>query len=362
MATDAGLLNDFPTSPGIETGGGAFNTAIYAIIIMFVLVGLAYLVSKVLNNRKMEDWSKDEFIQAMISAAIVGGLFLLLAPNTGALFVTFNTLIPKGVSVPVWDGLLVNLKPVSADYEFCADSFKGTILCFSYSYLGYLEETVITFSNALLWFNIVIELLASLSFNLILVQITPLAGLSGLAQVTGSILSSLIFLGIIIGVEMALINFISSTALSFFLPIGVVLRCFFATRKVGGLLIAIAVGMYFIFPLTIALNSMSVNNDIEKDFNEISTLFNTTNELNPYNSGKNADEAEWTSFLGTFGTKLSELKKGIIALPQLWMHLLSSLVVQIIFLPALSILITIISIKELAALFGSEVSLGRFEV
>jgi hypothetical protein len=42
--------------------------------------------------------------------------------------------------------------------------------------------------------------------------------------------------------------FISQNALSLLFPVGLVLRSFFATRKVGGFLIALAVGLYIFYP------------------------------------------------------------------------------------------------------------------
>jgi len=378
--SETNLLADFPADPTVASGGGAFNIAVYAIISMFVLVGIAYLLSRALNNRRLEDWAKDEFLQALVSAAIVGALVLLLAPKNGLIIGLFNTLTPENLEIPVWNSYLnyvgssgttalltgsgpgVSNEQISASFIGCPAGSSGTILCFSYSYMTLLEHSIIQLSADLLTFNILIELLASLSFNLILVQLTPLSGLTSVSQVVGSIIQSLLFLGVMSGVQLALLHFINSTALTIFLPIGVVLRCFFATRKIGGLLMGIAIGLYLVYPLILAMNAIAVNESNKVDFTELENLFKDVKDANPYGEGENPDEGEWGNFLTDFSEKLSKLKQGIAALPHLWIQLLASLVIQIVFLPVLSVLITLISIKELAALFGSEVNLGRFEV
>jgi hypothetical protein len=382
------VMNQFPATPGAAGAGGAFSVAYYAIVSMLVLVGFAYLLSKVLNNRKLEEWSKDELVQALISAAMVGGLVLLLAPQNGVLIKVFNSLMPSGenVTIPVYyskavSGMgntvvttvtfgmvtgvfksgLVN-ETINPNSIYCPGGSQGTVLCFSYSYLGLLQSSMIGLSEDLLAFNIVIELLASLSLNLILVSLTPLSGLTSVGQVTGSFIQSLMFLGVITGVEMALLQFINSTALSIFLPIGVVLRSFFATRRIGGMLMALAIGLYMVFPLTLALNAVSAGQAQSDSYAQLSDLFSLTGNLNPYTTTTNPNEAEWANYGSKVSTNLQNLLTLVKILPILAINLLSSLVVQVVFLPLLSVMITLAAIKELAGLFGSEINLSRFEV
>ena len=211
-----------------------------------------------------------------------------------------------------------------------------------------------------------LDVLSKLSVNIVIVDVTPLAGFSSIVQVFNSVLQSLFFLGILVQIEIALLQFINSTALSIFLPVGAVLRTFFGTRKLGGALIALAVGMYIVFPLTIALDVTalgSMNNDA---FAEFQHFYQSTQSLSPIGGSTTGlsltNPDSWVTYLNTYAANSVGLANAVTSIPKIITTTIASLVVQIVFLPALSIMLTVLAIKELAGLFGSEINLRRFEV
>jgi len=54
--------------------------------------------------------------------------------------------------------------------------------------------------------------------------------------------------------QWVLMNYISANMLMFFLPLGIILRIFPFTRGIGGLFIAIAIGLYVVFPTLYIMN------------------------------------------------------------------------------------------------------------
>jgi|GEM_PF-844993 len=354
------VLSDF------STGGSAFNVAIYVIISMTIIVGITYLISRVMNNRKLEDWSKNEFMQVIISAAIVGALFLLMNPGTGLITTLFTTLIPEeGVTIITTFG---GGSPTTVSASGCLAIPNGSVLCFAHNYLSLLEAQIAGLWATIFSLNYLTDLFAKFSIDLIILEISPFAGLSSVVQVLNSVMQSLLFLGIILGVEIALLHFINATALTVFLPIGVVLRSFFATRRVGGALMALAVGLYIVFPLTIALNAISVEQISAPELQSIEDFKSELEDLNIFASdhftstGDFADSESWMAYLGEYSEAMDGLVERLQEIPKSLIRMLASLVVQIVVLPVLSIMLTLISIKELANIFGSEVNLSRFEV
>ena len=60
------------------------------VIIQIILVGIVYAIGKALNNSKMIAYSKQEIIQAVFSLLIIGGLFTLLTTTNSAFCLTLG--------------------------------------------------------------------------------------------------------------------------------------------------------------------------------------------------------------------------------------------------------------------------------
>lgn len=373
--SDATILDQFnPVDHGSSAGLDAFLVAFYAIISMIVLVGIAHLIGMVMRNQKIKDWAKDEFMQVIISAALVGGIFILFNPTDGTLISAFNSLVDEvsennGIIVMDESGEggfgTIGYGPESVVCDG-AGLPKPSIMCFAFSYLSTLFTSVINLIFTLFLINFILEFVSKVAIDIVVVEFAPLSGLSSLISVISLMIQTLMFLEIALGVQMALLKFINSVAMTIFLPIGVVLRSFFATRRIGGALMAIALGLYVVFPLTISLSAISVDQVNEEAFNIIQEAVEAAEGLNPANvlgseEGPLSVDA-WSEYIGTLGESVSSLAETIMKIPGALFGIVSSLIVQIIFLPFLSVMLTVLSIKELAKLLGGEISLGKFEV
>ena len=144
--------------------------------------------------------------------------------------------------------------------------------------------------------------------------------------------------------QKAAIGFIQSTMLVLFLPIGLVLRIIPYTRGIGGLFIAMALGLYFIFPITLLM----LNPAFERaDMNRIVI----------YDYGKDA-KACYVGFKGavTMSTDMvsrtedgmGTISYGIIA------DELSYMMFEVMFNPFIAFAVAVLFIKTLAPVLGSD--------
>ncbi|MCX8202319.1 MAG: hypothetical protein N3G74_00720 [Candidatus Micrarchaeota archaeon] len=82
---------------------------------------------------------------------------------------------------------------------------------------------------------------------------TAIAGIGLLITSLQKAMSNLAYLIYSIYFQQHLLSFIQSTMLTIFLPAGLVLRSFPFVRSIGNLLIAIAIGLYFVYPISYSL-------------------------------------------------------------------------------------------------------------
>lgn len=366
---ETNFLNDFPGAAAAP--GPAFNIAIYTIISMFVVVGIAHLVARVMHNRRLGEWARNEFVEVFISAIIVGGLFTLMNPDTGIIIQAFNSLVPsESVTVPSFGNITVSVPPLGIATRGCGlAGVPDGCLCFAYNYLSLLSREIGGLIGGLLILNFGLDTLSKFAIDLIVVEITPLAGISSIVMVINSAIQSLIFLGVLALMQMMLLVFISKTALTVFLPMGAVLRCFFGTRRVGGALIALSVGGYLIFPLTMAVNAVATQELITSgEMKPLQDLYGSVEGLKLFGGASFASSADyisgekWLAYLDNIRGAIGALSRVLQEIPATLTSIIAALALQVTLLPVLSVMITVLAIKELAGLFGSEINLSRFEV
>jgi len=78
--------------------------------------------------------------------------------------------------------------------------------------------------------------------------ISHLENLSYVSSVLSIQLLSTNIIMLLVGLNIQITHFIGQNALALLFPVGLVLRTLFATRKVGGFLIALAIGLYLFYP------------------------------------------------------------------------------------------------------------------
>ena len=339
-----------------------YSIAVSVIAIMISIGGIVFGLGYAMDNQKLKIFGRDELIQSFINGAIVGSLFLFFSPS--------------GLGTGIINGL------ISSDNitVSCGGSMSTNYaVCFAHNYLVGLAPVRINNFNYPSLLDSSLELLLPISGLYIALGLISSSQLNlGIASVSFStilapvlsqqefIIKTLTFAIIGIYTQAALLSVISIVAIPLVLPIGIVLRTFYPTRRLGGTMIAIAIGLFAVFPLTYVLDaqitasySSGVNQAIISQF---------TNQSQGIQAGifgiggSSISSNSISAAARVLVDGVSALASSLVSLVQELISAIAIIIVQVFFFPVFSVVLTITSIRELARLLGSEVSFGKFDV
>ncbi len=334
---------------------GAYNIAIDLVAIMLAISGIVLGIGFAADDKRLKEFGRSELQQALINGAIVGMLI-------------------SGFSSNGLIALLINNITSSMQLTATCQSFMSSnyALCFAYNYLvgtspvsingiAYLPliETAFGTLAGTVSVYVGLGLIGAVKLGSGLVGVS-LAGmmdpiLNQLGYVIGALGASIIS----IEAQGILLKFISLTAVQILLPVGIILRITYITRRIGGAIMAIAIGLFAVLPLTYVLNAELVAgyagalNDTAVSTFELNTsriangMMGSTANLNTTNG------ASISSIFSGAMASLENIAKQLL-------NIIAQIVIQVFFLPVFGLILTAISIRELARVLGSEVSFGRF--
>lgn len=335
-----------------------YNVAVSVIAIMISAGGILFGLGYATDNLKLKSFGRDELVQSFINGAIVGALFLFFSPS-GLGVSMINGIVSSSHASATCQGYmssnyaicfaynyLVGIRPVAinnASYPSLLDSSLGLLLPVSglYMILGVISSTQLNLG------------IASVSFSTILAPV--------LSQ-EDFIMTALTFAVISIYTQSALLEVISVVAIPLLLPVGLILRTFYPTRRLGGTAIAIAIGLFAIFPLTYLLDAQ-ITASYSSAINQTSVGAFTVQAQGVEGGLFSASASNTISGpIGSLINGVSGLASSFTGLIKQLIDLLAVILVQVFFFPVLSAILTITSIRELAKVLGSEVSLGKFDI
>lgn len=206
--------------------------SVVAVFLALLIQGLIYAIAKAFNLVELERGTKSEMMQVLATfflaaflvvivgslsdyinnqiygAIMCGGKQVKIENTASALFVMQCKVIEKARALETVH--LTVREEADASYQLFYSSFSVMgVPTFSGQYLSGLYKTIENYRyKNTLTISLLIALNALITF----------------------------------------IAYISATMLTFFLPLGVLLRAFYFTRGIGTLLISIAFGFYFVFP------------------------------------------------------------------------------------------------------------------
>ncbi|MCW6159843.1 MAG: hypothetical protein LVQ95_02000 [Candidatus Micrarchaeales archaeon] len=345
-----------------------YDIAIALVGVMLAVFGIVLGLGIATNDRKLKELGRNEIYQAIINGAIIGSLFIAFSQN--------------GIVSQILSGAV---NSTSASVHCSEPMENNAALCFAYTYLTSPSQIQVGSGTAPTLFDsdisllipvtllaVIVGLVSSLGFSFI-IQVSLSSALAPIVHQLNYIVSALTFALIGIEVQGALMLFISIVAIPMLLPIGMVLRSFFATRKLGGAMMAIAIGLSTVFPLTYVLDfqmsqsysSASVNSIVNSTItsaqNFQSSLLGETGSMTS-NSANATNSTSGQSQVLSITSLAVDFVKGGSAFFQQVTDEISLLIVQVFFFPIFSIILTVISIRELATILGSEISLGKFDI
>jgi hypothetical protein len=227
-------------------GGSWLTLSVLAMLMLLFLVAIAYMASALIGSRELKMWAKAEFIQVIASSALVL-LFLILVQamvvaSSAIAYASSNSMgvnfaLPDEASLPPETVAQKQANPFALAHYY----FDTQLNCAKKIY------------RIIFWWNLVIEPLEKLTFPT-----------GGMEEVSGWVFSgpvgmnywithSIQFLLLAEYFQRHLLIFIEDNMLTVFLPVGIVLRILPYTRGAGGVIMAIALGLFFIYPMMYAL-------------------------------------------------------------------------------------------------------------
>lgn len=201
-----------------------------AVVLSAVFIGLAYMASQLFNAPALGAWVKIEVQELVVSAIIVVFLVAMVASINGA--VAFSTGEENA-------------------YEAAINYLEGT------------RDLGLLLQEKLLKVGFEINIAAGFSYSTA-ISITPIkvggnwssapfSGMGGLAGAVGNAVDSVSLTVLLISAQKVFLVFFMSVA-SIIMPLGIALRTFPITRKMGALLLAAGVGTAVVYPTAIVVS------------------------------------------------------------------------------------------------------------
>lgn len=322
----------------LQPNTAEWSLAINVIIIGVALAGIAIGIGRAMQSRRLWAWGVEELAQAVINAAMLGVLISWVVA-TDAL--TASWVDSTGLHCPE----LAEMQNKPLYFFSCAASQAqaGTLPVIS-------QLSALSYKFG--W-------LSDLTINANVITSKPFSSFSDVASTywsEASVLSSLLSL---IQIHSQFLALISQSAFAIFLPTGLLLRMFFATRKLGGAIMAAAIGFYIVYPL--AYSSLLAPSQL---FDSLSAAHSSLEQAANYlaavpiaDLGKSGDVAVLVANLsGGDLPVLSTLAFQPLAAAK------ASLALAFIVYPLISLALTLVAIRELYLALSAEFNLNLFEI
>ncbi|MBI4399217.1 hypothetical protein HY570_00570, partial [Candidatus Micrarchaeota archaeon] len=222
-----------------------------AIVISFLLVGIAYMIAELVKMPELNAWAKNELYESIISTFFLGSvLAVMILLNVFIAAVSLSTEDASGpLGVPVVEGGHKILPP---HFEVAE------------AYLKEVDTRILDTYISLIIADQYIDALGTLTVSApvdpfavglrVNVGLTPAAGLAMISNTLITVSDTLAIMDVVLIAQSTLLKFIEETMFSIFLPLGIVLRAFPITRRLGSTLIALAITLYVVYPLTLGIN------------------------------------------------------------------------------------------------------------
>ena len=354
------------------------------IIIGFILMGLAYMFAYAFGYKSLEIFVKNELFQLAGSAFIIGNvLFFSYLIDSYSQQFAIDILAMQGgsgsavsVGTGEWEvnpGHALNVSTYNPNGRWATVTyspgtrFKCPSPCHIYlarAYLGMAYERVYQLARSVVkayatlswidyirvggWVNI-FGALFQLGFTMM-----PFTGLSIIYYSLGTCFDFMAKAMVALKFQEMTLLYIQNGIYPLFLIAGIILRSVWFTRKLGGLLIAIAIGTYTLFPLLYVLCWYTIDssttvldiqaNTIVPDSFHASLLPWQANNLE-------IDDKKLENMLFTSYDANNIPKPGLL-------ELTSGLLLPALAVPLLNLFVTIAFIKTLSASIGGDVEIA----
>lgn len=354
-----------------ETFAGV-EIAVVVVTASIVLAGIMWGIGRALGYTRVEQFGIEELIQSIINAAIIGSFAAIIE-----LMAAVSPSLTTGIcsSGPVIEQLTCSMGSVQAALFMMFQELLRVL-----TIVGYYQ---------------------SLSLDFGAFAIAPFVNLASVSNALSLQLLAVNAMMMLVELNRQIAIFVGQNAMALLFPIGLVLRAFFATRKIGGFLIALSLGLYVLYPVFILVfpdPSPSIQNSTEVmlritnnsyyaavpviDLNDNYAIagkidllsgrcdeymrlnsINTTNMTNATNTTNTTNATlsacvEFTTSQQNLTQNISvDLSGDLTMISQSNNSSLARSLLYAVVAPIFSLIITIVFVREIAALLGSEIGL-----
>lgn len=239
------------------TWGFGLGMAGIALATVVFLLALGYMAATLIGDDKMKAWTKREIGQAFYSVIILLAAISLVA-SLDEVLKDLSLGSANLVGDPTWATYISQTVCCSGGW-FCTGPVR-TRPChieIASDYLQFLYETARMNAIAFLLNYQVYGFLSNMSLGISFLgfavqaglSVVPFAGLSSAADYFSILFDLALKTMMIIRAQQVMIDFLNYPLFGILLSMGLVLRILYFTRKLGGLLVAIALTMYTVYPM-----------------------------------------------------------------------------------------------------------------
>ena len=205
-----------------------------AIMVTIIVISITYIIAKAFSLPALEAWTKIEMQEALISALV---LCIVLAAVTSS-----NAIVAVMTGEPDYMGAA--LGTLTYQQAVMRNIFTETME------LNHYIAKIAGFSYS----QSAGALIVSAYWSRV-----PMGGLSALSLPMATAMDQLSLAMLTTSAQKLFLQFFAFVVPTFLLPLALVLRTFPLTRKIGAALIAVAVGLYILFPFSIILGGAIYN-------------------------------------------------------------------------------------------------------
>ncbi len=324
--------------------------ATIVVTISIILSGIALGLGRSLGYRNVENLGKEELGQSIINAALLGVAATIIETTKS---ISADAVKDTVCQAAVSQDAIAKIS--------CLQQNLSTAL------FGLIQENVKTLN--------IVGYYQTLSLNFGTFSIQPFINLGGVSTALQSQLLMLENILIIINLNSQFIDFISQNAFGLIFALGLIFRAFFATRKLGGFLIALSIGLFVFYPVFImafpipyaevqnaTITASSFNNNIDYalvpiiDLNSNDAIARKLDELAGRSSVNATNQTNETSVATMTKPDLSGDLTVIIGSNA---NAIAKAILYSVVAPIFSLIITIVFIKELSNILGGEIAAGQ---
>ena len=330
-----------------------FEIPVITLSIMISIAGISAGLGYAFKSKRLRDFGAEELTQVIISSIVLG---LILAFFYGG-----------GMFQQIMNSSGVPSAPASS----CpAQTSSNPAMCLSYNYLvgsGYtydgiyhqsIFDSLATLIASLLALSGLLGVIASIKISLIIVSFS-------FSQLFNPIISEIKYvIGMLSGAEISvlvqgsLMLFSSAATTSILLPVGFILRTTYPTRRIGSFVIALAVSLYVVLPMSYLLD-IAIANGYQISYNahgqSLGGIINESESLkNSLNSATTSNSIVEYGIVGEMESQASSIQSMFSSYINSLLVQLSYFIAYSFILPLFSIVLTGVSIREISSILGSE--------